>query len=119
MYQTLLLKQLKGVYIPSERTVYQAMDQIALSQRPHRKPNGSTKADREAMKSEELLKRDFRLDALWENVLQISRKPRYPTENCIYLRFFDCVDLGVLSLLVETNMKADLCVHTLEELCPQ
>ena len=31
------------------------MDQIGLSHRPKRKPNGLTKADREAMKSDDLL----------------------------------------------------------------
>ena len=62
MYQALLLKQPEGVHIPSERTVYRVMDQIGLSHRPKRKPNGITKADREAMKSDDLLKRDFRSD---------------------------------------------------------
>ena len=50
MYQALLLKQPEGVQIPSERTVYRVMEQIGLSHRPGRKPNGITKADREAMK---------------------------------------------------------------------
>lgn len=27
---------------------------------------------------------------------------------------FDCFDLSVLGLAMDTNMKADLCVHTLE-----
>ena len=50
MYQALLLKQPEGVRIPSERTVYRVMDQIGLSHRPKRKPNGITKADRKSMK---------------------------------------------------------------------
>ena len=52
MYQALLLKQPEGVRIPSERTVYRVMNQMGLSHRPKRKPNGITKADRESMKSE-------------------------------------------------------------------
>lgn len=59
MYQALLLKQPEGVHIPSERTVYRVMEQIGLNHHPKRKPNGLTKADREAMKSDDLLKRDF------------------------------------------------------------
>ena len=35
------------------------MEMIGLSHRPKRKPNGITKADREARKSDDLLKRDF------------------------------------------------------------
>lgn len=60
MYQALNLKQPEGVHIPSERTVYRVMEIIGLNHRPKRKPNGITKADREARKSEDLLKRNFK-----------------------------------------------------------
>ena len=59
MYQALLLKQPEHVEIPSERTVYRVMEKIGISHHPRRKPNGITKADREARKSDDLLKRDF------------------------------------------------------------
>ena len=59
MYQALMLKQPENVDIPSERTVYRVMEYIGISHHPRRKPNGITKADREARKSEDLLKRDF------------------------------------------------------------
>ena len=48
MYQALLLKKPEGIHIPGERTVYRVMEKIGLSHRPKRKPNGITKADREA-----------------------------------------------------------------------
>lgn len=38
------------------------MDEIGLIYRPKRKSNGITRADREARKSDDLLKRDFRSD---------------------------------------------------------
>lgn len=63
MYQALQLKQPKNVKIPGERTVYRIMKQLGLNHRPKRKPNSITKADREAMKSDDLLKRDFTSDA--------------------------------------------------------
>ena len=59
MYQALTMKQPKNVDIPSERTVYRVMEEIGISHHPRRKPNGITKADREARKSDDLLKRDF------------------------------------------------------------
>ena len=59
MYQALLLKQPEDIRIPGERTVYRVMEETGLSRRPKRKPNGITKADREARKSDDLLKRDF------------------------------------------------------------
>ena len=51
------------VTIPSEGTVRKIMEQINLIHRPKRKPNGITKADREARKSDDLLKRDFTASA--------------------------------------------------------
>ena len=54
-YQELLLKQPPNIHIPGERTVYRVMKEIGLSHRPKRKPNGITKADREARKSDDLL----------------------------------------------------------------
>ena len=59
MHQALLLKQPEGVHIPNERTVYRS----GPAHRPKRKPNGIIKADREAMKSDDLLKQDFNSDA--------------------------------------------------------
>ena len=59
MYQALLLKQPEGIHIPGERTVYRVMEETGLSHRPKRRPNGITKAGREARKSDDLLKRDF------------------------------------------------------------
>ena len=59
MYQALTLKQPENVDIPSERTVYRIMEEIGISHQPRHKPNGITKVDREARKSEDLLKRDF------------------------------------------------------------
>ena len=56
MYQALTMKQPKSVDIPSERTVYRVMEELGISHHPGRKPNGITKADREARKSEDLLK---------------------------------------------------------------
>ena len=114
MYQALLLKQPEGVHIPSERTVYRVMDQIGLSHRPRRKPNGLTKADREAMKSDDLLKRDFHSDAPLEKcITDITEIPA--CNGKLYVSaIFDCFDLSVLGLSMGTNMKADLCIQTLE-----
>lgn len=87
MYQALLLKQPTGVPIPSERTVYRVMDQIGLSHRPKRKPNGITKADREAMKSDDLLKREFHSDAPLQKCVTNITEIRRPMGSCMYLRF--------------------------------
>ena len=63
MYQALKLKHPEGITIPSEATVYRIMKKIGLIHKPKRKPHGITKADKEARKSDDLLKRNFRADA--------------------------------------------------------
>lgn len=51
-----------NIHIPCEGTIRNVMDKIGLIRKPHRKPNGITKADREAQKSDDLLKRDCSAD---------------------------------------------------------
>lgn len=114
LYTKALVKQPEGVHIPSERTVYRVMDQIGLSHRPKRKPNGIIKADWEAMKSDDLLRRDFHSDSPLEKcITDITGIPA--SNGKLYVSaIFDCFDLGVLGLAMGTNMKADLCIQTLE-----
>ena len=53
MHKPLLLKY-PDSGIPSETTVYRVMTAIGITHRPNRKPDGITKADREARKSDDL-----------------------------------------------------------------
>ena len=113
MYQALLLKQPEGIRIPGERAVYRVMEEIGLSHRPKRKPNGITKADREARKSGDLLKRDFTssepLKKCVTDITEIKAK-----DGKLYVSaIFDCFDAAVLGLAMDTNMKAPLCERTL------
>lgn len=114
MYQALLLKKPEGLKIPSERTVYRVMDEIGLSHRPKRKPNGITKADREARKSEDLLKRDFKSDKPLEKCVTDITEIKAKDGKLYVSAIFDCFDSSVLGLAMETNMKATLCEHTLD-----
>ena len=114
MYQALLLKQPEGIRIPGERTVYRVMKKIGLSHRPKRKPNGITKADREARKSDDLLKRDFSsqepLKKCVTDITEIKAK-----DGKLYVSaIFDCFDAAVLGLAMDTSMKAALCERTLD-----
>ena len=60
--------------IPGERTVCRIMEGIGLRRRPQRKPNGITKTDKNARKSDDLLKRGFRS----EKPQLISQDPSEP-----------------------------------------
>ncbi|EFE91476.1 hypothetical protein GCWU000341_01643, partial [Oribacterium sp. oral taxon 078 str. F0262] len=109
MRDALLQKKPKDVDIPSERTVYRVMEEIGISHRPKRKPNGITKADKAARKSDDLLKRDFRsTEPLTKCVTDITEIKA--SDGKLYVSaMFDCFDLAVLGLAMATNMKAPLC----------
>ena len=114
MYQALNLKHSGNIDIPSERTVYRIMEEIGISHHPRRKPNGITKADREAQKAGNLLKRDFSAEKpLIKCVTDITEiKAR---DGKLYVSaVFDCFDSSVVGLAMDTNMKSPLCVRTLE-----
>ncbi len=100
--------------MPGERTVYRVMERIGAAHCKRRKPNGITKADREARKSEDLLKRDFTakkpLEKCITDITEIPAK-----DGKLYVSaIFDCYDLTVLGISMADNMRAELCAQTLE-----
>lgn len=114
MHQAPLLKQPEGVRIPGERTVSRVMEGIGLSRRPKRRPNGITKADREARKSDGLPERDFTsaepLKKCVTDITEIKAKDGKLYASAI----FDCFDAAALGLAMDVNMKASLSGQTLE-----
>ena len=109
MRQALELKAPEGVDIPSERTVYRVMESLGLSHHPKRKPNGITKADQEARKSDDLLKRDFSAEKPLEKCVTDITEIKAKDGKLYVSAIFDCFDLAVLGLAMETNMRAELC----------
>ena len=114
MYQALLQKQPENVTIPSERTVYRVMEGIGISHSPKRKPNGLTKADREARKSDDLLKRDFSADEPLTKCVTDITEIKAKDGKLYVSAIFDCFDAAVIGLAMDTNRKASLCQQTLE-----
>ena len=117
MYLALQQRKAAGktdIDIPCEATVRKVMAQIGLIHKPRRKPNGITKADRLAQKSDDLLRRDFYADRpLKKAVTDISEVKA--NDGKLYVSaIFDCFDLMPLGIAIEDNMRASLCCHTLE-----
>ena len=109
-----LIQKFPDEDIPSERTIYRIMEAIGLNHKPKRKPNGITKADKNARKSDDLLKRDFRSERPLEKcVTDITEIPA-KDEKLYVSAIFDCFDLSVLGLSMADNMRAELCVSTVE-----
>ena len=104
MYQALQLKQPEGVDIPGERTVYRVMEEIGLTHKPKRKPNGITKADKEARKSDDLIKRDFSAEKPLEKCITDMTEIKASDGKLYVSAIFDCYDLAVLGLAMDTNI---------------
>ncbi len=114
MHQVLFLKNPENVHIHSERTVYRIMDEMDLSHKPKRKPNGITKADSKARKSDDLLKRDFKAFEPFKKTVTDISEIKAKDGKLYVSAIFDCYDLAVLGFSIDTNMKATLCVNTLD-----
>lgn len=100
--------------IPCEATVRKVMVQIGLIHKPRRKPNGITKADRLAQKSDDLLRRDFYADRPLKKAVTDISEVKAKDGKLYVSAIFDCFDLMPLGIAIENNMRASLCCHTLE-----
>jgi len=117
MREALLLlqdsKSNPGLEVPSQPTIARIMRENGLIQKKKHKPNGLTKADKEAQKSDNLLKGNFDADKPFEKtVTDITELPA--ADGKLYISAIeDCFDNEVLGLSMADNMKAILCVDTL------
>ena len=80
-------------------------------------PNGLTKADRQAEKSENLIQRDFTAKKPNEKYMtDITELPC--SDDKLYLAaVLDCFDGSIQGFHMDNNMRAELCVHALENAC--
>ena len=113
MHKALLLKY-PDSGIPSETTVYRVMTAIGITHRPKRKPNGITKADREARKSDDLLKRNFKADKPFSKCVTDITEVKAKNGKLYVSAIFDCYDLTAVGLSMDDNMRAELCAATVE-----
>jgi len=115
MYQALQLKhEYDDLHIPGERTVYRIMKDIGLTHQPRRKPNGITRADKLARKSDDLFKRDFTADEPNQKAVTDITEIKALDGKLYVSALFDCYDAFVLGLAIDENMKAGLCVDTID-----
>ena len=117
MYLALQQRKAAGktdIDIPCEATVRKVMAQIGLIHKPRRKPNGITKADRLAQKSDDLLRRDFYADRPLKKAVTDISEVKAKDGRLYVSAIFDCFDLMPLGIAIEDNMRASLCCHTLE-----
>ena len=112
----LALKLNKG-YKGSFSTVYRVCKENGLMIKRKKKPNGITKADAAAQKSENLIKQDFTSAAPNEKWLSdITEIPC--ADGKLYLAaILDCYDGKIVGFSMDDHMKASLCSRAFEVAC--
>jgi len=115
----LRLKQLDDPYSGSYSTVYRVMKANGLLQKRKRNPNSLTVEDREAQKSENLIKQDFSADepnTKWlSDITEIST-----ADGKLYIApVFDCFDGKIVGLAMDDNMRKELCISAFDQACRQ
>ena len=110
IYKALLLYAPPDMEIPSERTVYRIMQRTGLVHK-RRRSAGITKADRNAEKSDDLLKRDFSADKPFDKCVTDITEVKGSDGKLYVSVIFDCFDNEAIGLALRTNMKAGLCVE--------
>ena len=106
-----------NISIPGEATVRKVMEEINLIHKPKRKPGGITKADREARKSDDLLKRDFMADEPLKKCVTDITEVKAKDGKLYVSAIFDCYDLMPNGLAMADNMRAELCSQTVKNAC--
>lgn len=102
----------KGIQT-SLSSVRRALRNGNLMKPSHRSPDGLTKADKKAMRPQNLLKQDFtskKPNEKWlTDITQIPCK-----DGKLYIApIFDCFGGEIISLAMDTNMKKELCIKAL------
>ena len=96
-------------------TVRRVMARGNLLHEDRKSPDGLTKADKKAMRPQNIIKQDFSaqepLRKLLTDITQIPCK-----DGKLYVSpLFDCYNGEIISLAMDTNMKKELCIKTITE----
>lgn len=104
-------------YTGGSRRIYRICREHHLTIHRQRRSNGLTKADRQAEKSENLIKRDF--TAAKPNEKWLTDITEIPcSDGKLYLAaVLDCFDGSIQGFHLDDNMRAELCVQALENAC--
>ena len=104
----------KGIHV-SPRTVYRAMSEMNMLHR-RRIPHGTTKATTEIQDRENLLKRDFKAEKPLQKLLSDITEIQCSDGKLYVSAVLDCFNGEILSVVMDNNMKKELCIRTVKEL---
>lgn len=100
--------------IPSESVIYRIMKNMGIKHSPQKGPKGITIVDKNAKKSEDILKRDFYTDGPYRKLITdiIEIKAKY--KKLYIVALFDCSHLKVLGIAIRDYMTKELVIEALK-----
>lgn len=115
--QRILLALSQIEFKTSYSTVYRIMKKHGLLKKAKRHPNGITREDAEAQKSENLIQRDF--SASTPNEKWLSDITEVPcSDGRLYLSaVLDCFNGEIVGIAMDDNMRKELCIQAFESAC--
>lgn len=115
--QRILLALSQAEITSSYSTVYRLMKKHGLLKKTKRRPNGITREDAAAQKSENLIRRDFKASAPNEKWLSdITEIPC--SDGKLYLSaVLDCFNGEIVGLAMDDHMRKELCIQAFENAC--
>lgn len=104
-------------YTGGDRRIYRICRENNLMIRPKRRPNGITRADHAAQKSENLIKQDFTATKPGEKMLTDITEV-FCVDGKLYLAaVLDCFDGSIQGFQMADHMRSELCVQAFEHAC--
>ena len=101
----------------SYSTVYRMMKQNGLIKKVKRHPNGITREDAAAQKSENLINRDFTAEAPNEKWLSDITEVPCSDGKLYVAAVLDCCSGEIVGLAMDDNMRKELCIQAFENAC--
>lgn len=99
----------------SKRTVSRTMSEMGLLHK-RRKPHGITKATTEIWEKENLIKRDFSADMPLKKVVSDITEIQCRDGKLYASAVLDCFNGEIVALAMDSNMRKELCIKTIEQL---
>lgn len=115
--QRIMLALAQKEIVTSYSTVYRIMKKHGLLKKVKRHPNGITREDAAAQKSENLIQRDFSASA--PNQKWLSDITEVPClDGKLYVSaVLDCFNGEIVGLAMDNNMRKELCIQAFENAC--
>lgn len=88
---------------------------MGIIRKAKKKPNEITKADKNSRKSDDLLRRNLLAESPFTKCITDMTEVPVKGEKLYVSAIFDCFHLEVLGLAMDTNMRAELCIKTLQD----